>query len=281
MISRRAFLGGAAALGASTALYGAAVEPNWLRVTRTECPLPGLPAGQTIRVLHLSDLHASTVVPESLIERAIAAGMALQPDLICLTGDFVTRARGYDRRWYVETLRRLPQVAPAFAVLGNHDGGRWAWRRRGFRTSREVATLLEESGITVLSNRAVQLRETGLTLIGMADLWSGEMDAHAAFRAAGAGPRLVLAHNPDTKDSLRAYPWSLMLSGHTHGGQVVWPFLGPRFAPVRDKRYVRGLKAWGGRWIHVSPGVGNVYGVRLNCRPEVNLLLLTGAVESG
>ena len=83
---------------------------------------------------------------------------------------------------------------------------------------------------------------------------------------------VLLAHNPDSKDILGAYPWDLMLSGHTHGGQVIVPFDGPRFAPVEDKRYVAGLKPWGTRQIHVSRGVGNVGGVRFRCRPEVSLL---------
>ena len=68
------------------------------------------------------------------------------------------------------------------------------------------------------------------------------------------------------------FPWHLMLSGHTHGGQIVVPVLGLSPAPVDDKRYVKGLKPWNGRLIHVSAGVGNIDGVRFNCRPQVNVL---------
>ena len=108
----------------------------------------------------------------------------------------------------------------------------------------------------------------------MGDLWSGEIEAARAF--SGVDPRaptVLLAHNPDSKDELGAYPWDLMLSGHTHGGQVIVPFDGPRFAPVEDKRYVAGLKPWGTRQIHVTRGVGNIGGVRFRCRPEVSLVL--------
>jgi hypothetical protein len=86
----------------------------------------------------------------------------------------------------------------------------------------------------------------------------------------------LLAHNPDSKDILGAYPWDLMLCGHTHGGQVRLPIVGPAFAPVRDKRYVEGLKPWNDRLIFVTRGVGNYVGVRFNCRPEVSLLNLVG-----
>ena len=83
-----------------------------------------------------------------------------------------------------------------------------------------------------------------------------------------------MSHNPDSKEMLRRWPWDLLLSGHTHGGQVIIPFQGPRYAPVTDKRYVAGLKPWESRQIHVTRGVGNFAGVRFRCRPEVSLLIL-------
>jgi predicted MPP superfamily phosphohydrolase len=84
--------------------------------------------------------------------------------------------------------------------------------------------------------------------------------------------RILLNHNPDAKDLVRSYEWDLMLCGHTHGGQVCLPFIGAPFAPVRDKRYLHGLYAWNKRWLHISSGVGNLHGIRFNCRPEVSLL---------
>ena len=73
---------------------------------------------------------------------------------------------------------------------------------------------------------------------------------------------------------MQQYPWDLMLSGHTHGGQLWIPFIGAPFAPVRDKRFVKGLVRWQNRWVHVTKGVGNLHGMRLNCPPEVSLLTL-------
>ena len=100
--------------------------------------------------------------------------------------------------------------------------------------------------------------------------------AFAGIQHAGL-PTVVLSHNPDTKDDLGAYPWHLMLSGHTHGGQVIVPLYGPPIIPVRDRRYLAGLKPWGQRQIHVSRGVGNIMGVRFGCRPEVAVLDLRPA----
>ena len=252
-------------------------EPRWLDVTERRVRLPGFSPQQPIRVLHLSDLHASIFVPPSLIEHAISLGLATKPDLICVTGDFITLREGFDASAYARLLRRLPAAAPTFAVLGNHDGGSWSCYHHGFSDHRVVERILEDAGIELLHNRATRLEAAGsrLTFVGVGDLWSHEMHPARAFAGVTTEELvLLLAHNPDTKDRVRAWPWHLMLSGHTHGGQVIVPFEGPRYAPVADKRYVAGLKPWGARQIHVTRGVGNVGGVRFRCRPEVSLLTI-------
>jgi predicted MPP superfamily phosphohydrolase len=94
----------------------------------------------------------------------------------------------------------------------------------------------------------------------------------------------LLSHNPDTKVFVADYRCDLMLSGHTRGGQVVAPVLGISPAPVWDRRYVAGLKRWRDRWIHISRGIGNIRGVRFNCRPEVTrirLMTLNSAILRG
>jgi len=273
-ISRRAFIA-LPILGASTAAYARLVEPTWLQLTQTECPLPNI--RQPIELIHLTDFHASVEVSNSHIERAIELAIESNPDLICITGDFVTNTEGFDAGWYRTVLRRLARKAPTFAVLGNHDGGAWAARAGGFRTTAEVAQILENSGISLLSNRShkITCRSAELQLVGLGDLWAREFDAVQAFKHADSKcPTVVLSHNPDSKDALAAYNWNLMLSGHTHGGQVVVPLIGLNPAPVHDRRYIAGLKPWKDRWIHVSPGIGNVGGVRFNCRPEVSRIRL-------
>jgi predicted MPP superfamily phosphohydrolase len=277
-MTRRALLS-LLGVGAPGAAYAGYVEPRWLEVTRVGVGLPGLVCVRPIRLLHLSDLHASTIVPLHFLERAVGMAVAERPDVCCVTGDFITAQADFDRSRYVRLLKRLSSAAPTFAVVGNHDGGLWARGFGGYSDHTFVERLLEESGIELLHNRSQEVRiaEAKIRLVGVADYWSDEMDGVRAFREATPGaPTILLSHNPDSKAVLGRYPWHLMLSGHTHGGQVIVPLVGPCFAPVEDKRYVAGLKAWGSRQIHVSRGIGNVGGVRFGCRPEISVLTLTG-----
>jgi predicted MPP superfamily phosphohydrolase len=256
-------------------VYAFGVEPNWLERTYYQVKLPckGLASG--VRVLHLSDFHASSAVPFTLIESAVEMGLEAKPDVICLTGDFVTDAAPFDRAEYARILRRLSTAAPVFATLGNHDGGSWSASIGGFKDSSVIRGLLGASNVALLDNRSevVRVRDQSVRFAGVGDLWSGGVDADLAFvDVRPEAPVILLAHNPDTKDMLRDRPWDLMLSGHTHGGQVVLPLVGERFVPVRDKRFIAGLKHWDGRQVYITRGVGSIRGVRVNCRPEVTVL---------
>jgi len=277
-MNRRTFL--ASALGASAAVvvpaYTKLVEPEWLKFHPVECKLFHQPAGVPIRLLHLSDFHASPAVPKRLIEQAIDMGLAAKPDLICITGDFITDGDPFEVGWMERQLRRVSSAAPSFATLGNHDGGPWAHRWGGLPTTEAIAKLVTSSGLSLLQNKTIEFqgKDRGIQLVGLGDLWAGEFEPTQAFPAPSAIQNIVLSNNPDTKDLLGDYSWDLMLSGHTHGGQLSLPLIGTPFAPVRDHRYVEGLKPWNNRQIHVTTGVGSLYGVRFNCRPEVSLLLL-------
>jgi len=117
-------------VASSAIAYPCYCEPRWLEATTRRVRLSRATLPSPIRLLHLSDLHASFVVPLSHIENAITLGLEDSPDIICLTGDFITFRHDFDAREYVNALRRLTAAAPTFAVLGNHDGGAWAWSRR-------------------------------------------------------------------------------------------------------------------------------------------------------
>jgi predicted MPP superfamily phosphohydrolase len=256
-------------------VYAFGVEPNWLERTYHRVKLPCKSLASGVRILHLSDFHASSVVPFSLIETSVEIGLEAKPDVICLMGDFVTDAAPFDEAEYARILRRLSSAAPVLASLGNHDGGSWAARFGGFKDSSLVQGLLRAGNVSLLHNRSevIRVRYQSIRFAGVGDLWSEGVDGDLAFADVRADdPAILLAHNPDTKDVLAGRPWDLMLSGHTHGGQVVLPFLGERFVPVRDKRFIAGLKQWNGRQVYVTRGVGSIRGVRVNCRPEVTVL---------
>ena len=279
--TRRRFLlgtagGGLGAMGGGYA-YMRLWESGWLETTRHKVPLKQ--QGAQFRVLHLSDLHASRVVSLAYLRRALGVGLEMKPDLICITGDFITwKYKQYDA--YTRVLRVLSDYAPVYACLGNHDGGSWAQGKMkiGTSSSQPVRDLLASANIRLLHNEHTTETINGqkINLVGVGDLWNNECKPKAAFlKLDGTHPTLLLSHNPDTKDLMQGHPWDLMLCGHTHGGQVFLPGLGAPLAPVKDKRYVRGLHRLGDRWLHISKGVGNLHGVRLNCRPEVSLLNIT------
>jgi predicted MPP superfamily phosphohydrolase len=285
--NRRAFLGLGAGLGLvvlGTPLYMRRFEPFWLRLRRYSVALPWRASFGPLRVLHLSDFHFSDVVPLEYLRRAVRLGLSCDPDLICVTGDFITTDIP-SRADYAEVLRELGERAPTYACLGNHDGGLWSGRHGATLQSDEMCEFLTQAGIHCLRNQSAlaPVRGTQVTLVGLGDLWAGDTDAEKAFQGVdcAAGPCLVLCHNPDAKERLAARRWDLLLCGHTHGGQLRLPLLGTPFAPVRDHRYVVGLHEWSGRMLHVSAGVGNLHGLRLNCPPDIALLTLTGTPQRG
>jgi len=255
------------------------IEPSWLRRRRVSIALPRGGPFPPLRVLHLSDFHRSGVVPASLIRKAIRLGLAWGPDLCCVTGDFVT-ADIPDAADYQAVLRELAERVPTYACLGNHDGGRWAGHHGAALATTEMREFLAGAGIRCLFNEseAVTVRGTPLTLVGLGDLWADDLDPARAFRGlrADGTPCVALCHNPDAKDRLADRPWDLLLCGHTHGGQLRLPLLGTPFAPVQDLRHVVGLHDWSGRPLYITAGVGSLYGLRLNCPPEVGLLSLGG-----
>lgn len=250
------------------------VEPWWFKTTRRQVPV-GLGGGR-LRLLHLSDFHADPM-PLDYFAKCISAGIAEKPDLICITGDFITwKYEDWDT--YAAVLRRLSDVAPTFAILGNHDGGKWA-RFSGYPDTTAVRSLLGKAGVHLLHNEAVPFHSSNgnITLAGLGDLWAGEMEPAPIFGGRKRDrevPLILMSHNPDTKDYLRSFSWDLMLSGHTHGGQLLLPLVGTPFAPVEDKRYVRDLHRIGDRWLYITAGVGCLHTARFNCRPEISVLTL-------
>jgi predicted MPP superfamily phosphohydrolase len=276
LFGRRRFLGGAVVLGAAGAagaLPALAAEPVGAPVPEAVTfDVPGLdPAHDGLRVAQLSDLHVGARTPPATIRAALAAANAFEPDLVVLTGDYVSRSRAE-----IEGMRaQLGGLrAPTVAVLGNHD----VWV-----DARGAAAALRGHGYEVLENgwTALRLRGAPLAIVGVGDHMTRRDDVARATRglpASGMTP-LVLAHGPRTADKLRALGRpALCLSGHTHGGQINLPVLTPLFFASIHEPYVRGHYRLGDVQLYVNRGVGmSGVRVRLNAPPEVTLATLRRA----
>lgn len=258
-------------------MYGYCWESKWLELTRTEVPIARAVAGSRVRILLLSDLHWSPFDPLDFLRFAFELGGSQKPDIVCLTGDVVSVGNEYDLDDYLPALEFLAGLAPAYAVLGNHDGGRWSRDRNGLADESIMQDLLRKSGMNVLSNNSVKItaQNQNINLVGVPDLWTGAIDPELAFAEIDTRDEeitIVLAHNPDSKNQMADREWQLMLCGHTHGGQIAFPLVGAPYVPIRDRRFIAGLNRWKERLVYTTRGVGSLYGTRFYCRPEVSIL---------
>jgi len=250
------------------------LEAESLERVDRQIHLPGLRG--PLRLVQLTDWHASPVVRFAFLRRAVEEALATKPDLVCLTGDFTTDGL---RDWQPlrELLAELARAVPTFAVLGNHDG------TPGAEDRLQATTLacLADAGVAVLENRSTIFtkNDVSLRLAGVGDFWRGPFDPAKAFSGVGGDePTILLNHNPDARPALMPFPWHLCLCGHTHGGQINLPGLHGRFAPVRDRRFVAGTFDLGDRHLHVNRGLGSIGGVRWGARPELTVFELLPGV---
>lgn len=259
--------------------YARHVEPTWLELNQHPIPVRDLPppfAG--LRIVQMSDFHGSRGVSSAFLEEACALAQAQVGEVIVLTGDFIHKGfKHIDRVAHI--LGQLRAPLGVYAVLGNHD---FSVRnalgiRRHKQLYRCVADALATRGIRVLQNETQPLRidNQELYLTGVDDLWSRECDLDQAFSGLlPSVPRIVLAHNPWTVEHLGQHRCDLMLSGHTHGGQVKLPVLGHVTLGPKGRRFASGLYKVRDSWLYVNKGVGFGFRVRYGVRPEVAVLTL-------
>lgn len=268
-ISRRDFLKGAAiAVVAGGAGPAAAVGHDEPRVERPTFMVPGLePAHDGLRVAQLSDIHVGSRTPVERIRAAVDAVNAYAPDLVLLTGDYLTS----DRKGVGLVREQLGGLSgPVVAVLGNHD--HWV-------DARGVSEVLAGHGYDVLRNQntTLLLRGRPFTVVGIDDLLSRQARPKEALAGARRGSRIAIAHGPKTADQLRRLGEPLLcLSGHTHGGQVNIPgFTRFMLRTVAHEPYDRGLFHLGTVQLYVNRGIGNsALRIRVNSAPEVTLATL-------
>ena len=279
-MNRRDFLrrGAAAVVVSGTGLVGytIGVEPHWLEIVARDLPIIGLPRdldGKTLA--QVSDLHVGPRVSDDYIMHSLDRLSRLTPDVVVVTGDFLTyRAERGDAQYaqLASVLAHLPRGRLAtVGVLGNHDYGR-QWRDQA--VAARVVAAAEHAGVRVLRNGVHTVN--GLDLIGVDDLWSGGADTRMALAARQSAAAIALCHNPDGLDQL---PWpdyhGWVLAGHTHGGQCKPPFLPPPLLPVQNHRYISGeVRVDATRTLYISRGVGYLIRARFNVRPEITVFTL-------
>lgn len=252
-------------------------KPSDVQIAYHDVPVPGLPpAFDGYRILHLSDIHAGGVISLEATADRLRPAASLDPDLIAVTGDFASGMPGRIAG-VAALLGGLSARDGVVAVLGNHD--HWMGEER-------VIDALSTAGVRLLLNGSLALQRDGETLylVGVEDAsYTKSDDLSAALRGVPDDvPLILLSHSPEIMEQPLSARASLILSGHTHGGQVVLPYVGPIHVPSGvPRRFASGLHQLDGRWLFVNRGLGEIFPpLRINCPPEMALLTLRSAPPS-
>jgi len=267
---------------AGLAIYSGEIERHWIEVTRRDIHLRGLPAVfDGLRFAQLSDIHMDEFTEPFFLRQAVARINRMKPDAVFITGDFVTselapRNFAIGAAWQCANILSELECRPLYAALGNHDV---------VIGSKEVTAALTANGITVLNNAYMPIERYGgrIWLAGLDDPVMGHPDPElaipASIRNVPNEPIMLMCHAPDYADDLLAHPAGkaigLMLSGHTHGGQIRLPLLGALELPPLGKKYVEGWFRLKCLQLYVNRGIGTVgLPFRLDCPPEITLITL-------
>lgn len=259
--------------------YAALIEPKWVEITQHDIAINNLPSAfEGFSIVQLTDLHHSSIVKLDYLRSCLWKVVRLRPDLVVLTGDYITRQAKYAEP-VAEAIRQIiiESDIPVCAVLGNHDhwndaseNGMFPRRKRWKGDGDVVFNALTDAGIRVLMNESVPLRrgKDRLWLIGCDDFLSGDFDLERALAAvsSSAEPRILLMHNPYPIESIAHHQFDLVLSGHSHGGQISLPFVPPKIG----RRYLAGLFYVGQSRLYVCRGLGVIgLPIRFMTLPEI------------
>ena len=279
-MDRRRFLKQAsiAALGtsAASAVVYPFLEAKWCRVVPQTVVLPNLPeAFRGTRIALMADIHHGPFVPLAYIRHVVSLANALNPDITLLAGDYVHGNHSYIAPG-INELGKLKATLGRFAVRGNHDNRSY---HNDHACAPDSTSALADAGLPDLNNTGVWLERGGsrLRICGVGDLWTDHQSLSSALGDSTEHDAVVLlSHNPDFAEIIRDRRVGLVLSGHTHGGQVVVPGLVAPIVPSRyGQKYLYGLVQCRSCQVFITRGVGTVTPpARFLCRPEVVLITL-------
>ncbi|GAB4556175.1 MAG: metallophosphoesterase [Pleurocapsa sp.] len=265
-----------------------------LKIERINIAIANLPESLAgTKIVQLSDLHYDGVhLSNRLLAQAIAASNRENPDLVVITGDFITNDPNPIKQ-LASKLKGLNSKIGVYGCLGNHDVLNAA-------SKPIILEALAEAKIKILWNEVIYPFADSLALVGLADFWSPEFEPAPVLESiASEIPRLVLSHNPDSAKILKRWRVDLQLSGHTHGGQIVIPHYGPvfsllpkisKFVPRCLRRHIPYLRdcsqvvkrwQWSEGWhqvgtnqLYINRGLASYAPGRFCCPPELTVITL-------
>lgn len=251
---------------------------EWMEVVHEQLRLSGLPKPfEQLRIVQASDFHCSRTVSKRYLKRCIDRINNLRPDVVVLTGDYITHDYyGRFGKRISGLLSRLESKYGVYAALGNHDygygGGIHVKRNGGLE---EMVNNFQTAGIKVLRNQAgfLQIDDHKLWFVGLGDIWAGDFEPAKAFEQIDSdGPVITLSHNPESMGHLEEFDFDALICGHTHGAGFEWTAL-PDRPLINRRRFSSGMYHLGDRRLYVNRGLGR-HGRLFNKRPEITVFTL-------
>lgn len=267
-----------------------------------------------LKILQFSDLHFHDQVPSSFLERIYSKVKEFAPDIIVFTGDFICQSVLEDKERLLTFLNNFPKAPFGnFAILGNHDYSEFVsvndegvydivepyvshigkaikrlFKRTKFPVAmnprvkqipmhEELINLIKQTPFQLLHNstQTIQVKNTGFNICGVGEYMLGRFDPETAFK--NWDPKytgIILAHNPDCAVQLSEFPGALVLSGHTHGGQVNLPWINNKFVLIQNRNLKQGMVYVDNKWVYINRGIGSVMPFRWFAPPELLCLTL-------
>lgn len=228
---------------------------------------PSLNQAGPLKIAFFSDIHNS----KAALQDSIDIIQQAKPDIIIFGGDLVYAPERFMRtRWAVEGFRQLSQIAPTFAILGNHD----------YEKQEQVERVFKAAGVKLLRNETIHWQTPAgkkLRIAGLGDYNEGDEFPETCLSDGtdDTTPVLLLAHDPESRWNLTRFKWDLMLAGHTHGGQLGIPFT-DKYISFRSSTPSGHYHFENGKQIFVTRGTGAIFGMRFFCPPEVNIINIPG-----